>query len=66
MHRSVTDLTVDISEEVMSTVFGGSMEIQKEQVKVNEIEIVQMDKQLVMVVIMSNGKVLAYKNIREF
>ena len=42
MHRSVTDLSVDLNEEVLAQVaggLGGSMEIHKEQVVVKEVEV---------------------------
>ncbi len=59
MHRSVTDLSCNLSTDVMSH-FGGSMEILKEHLFITEIELLQMGKRLVMIVVLSNDKIMAY------
>ncbi len=72
MHRSVTDpscnLLGDIKSLISSTgALGGgiSMEIHKEQVYVRELEIVPMGGGvLVLVAILSNGRVYVYQNVK--
>jgi hypothetical protein len=65
--RSVTDPSCSLSPELRgqldSASGGGSMEIHKENVRVRELEVVQMGSQLVMVAVMSDGMVDVYRNI---
>jgi hypothetical protein len=62
MLRSTTDPSCSLSPELRSQLDsssggGGSMEIHKENVRVRELEVVQMGSQLVMVCVMSDGMV---------
>ena len=64
--RSVTDPSCSLSPELRSqldSAGGGSMEIHKENVRVRELEVVQMGSQLVMVAVMGDGMVDVYRNI---
>jgi len=68
MLRSITDPSCSLSPELRSQLDsssggGGSMEIHKENVRVRELEVVQMGSQLVMVAVMGDGMVDVYRNI---
>ena len=65
--RSVTDPSCSLSPELRgqldSASGGGSMEIHKENVRVRELEVVQMGSHLVMVAVMGDGMVDVYRNV---
>lgn len=68
MLRSITDPSCSLSPELRSQLDsssggGGTMEIHKENVRVRELEVVQMGSQLVMVAVMGDGMVDVYRNI---
>ena len=68
MLRSTTDPSCSLSPELRSQLDsssggGGSMEIHKENVRVRELEVVQMGSLLVMVCVMSDGMVDVYRQI---
>ena len=66
MLRSTTDPSCSLSPELrgqLDSSGGGSMEIHKENVRVRELEVVQMGSLLVMVCVMSDGMVDVYRKI---
>jgi|LauGreDrversion4_2_1035121.scaffolds.fasta_scaffold1254062_1 hypothetical protein len=60
--RSVTDLSVDMmSDERLDM---GAAEIHKEQVSIVEVHCKQMETKIVMVIVISNGRVIVYEEMR--
>ncbi len=43
-----------------------AMEIHKEQVQVREIHARMMDRKLILVMVLTNDRVIAYENLNEF
>ncbi len=62
MHRSVTDLSLNLSSAVHQQTF----EIHKEQVYIRELEIRQLERKLALVMVISDGRVLIYEGIERF
>jgi hypothetical protein len=66
MHRSVTDLTIDLDFEDESLYAGTSSEIHKLSVKIREIAIKFMETKLVMVLVLNSGKVNLYEDVEGY
>ncbi len=67
MHRSVSDLSLNlmISEDPMLTQHL-AMELHKEQVQVKDIHARMMDKKVILLMILSNNRVIAYEGLNDF
>jgi hypothetical protein len=65
MHRSTTDLSIDLYNDD-EMFLHQAMEIHKEPVCIAEVHAKQMDRRLVLVVVLSNGKVIVYENLQFF
>ena len=62
MHRSTTDLSVDlVNDDEMF--HHQAMEIHKEAIFITELHCKQMENRVVLVLVLSNGRVLAYESL---
>ena len=65
MHRSTTDLTVDLCFD--DSLFNHSaMEIHKQEVSIVEIHAKQMESKLLLIIVLSNRRIIAYENLSNF
>lgn len=65
MHRSVTDLSINLTSSEGAAAHQ-AFEIHKEHIWVKELEIRQLEHKIVMIVVISDGRVFAYENIDRF
>ena len=65
MHRSTTDLTVDLCFD--DSLFNHTvMEIHKQEVSIVEIHAKQMESKLLLIIVLSNRRIIAYENLSNF
>ena len=66
MHRSVTDLSINLTSDDSVIMHNQVMEIHKELVRVAEVIVRRMETKIILIIILSNGKVMAYENMEQF
>lgn len=67
MHRSTTELSIDLDlENDEMLIHSGASEIHKQTVTVREVCCKMMETKLVLVLILSNSKVLVYECLHGF
>jgi hypothetical protein len=57
-HRSTTDLSIDLCSDDLK--HHQAMEIHKEQIYVRELHAKQMESGIILILILSNQKIIAY------
>jgi hypothetical protein len=63
MHRSVSDLSVNLTQDDGVIMHNKVMEIHKEHVQVVEVLARRMEHKIIMIIVLSNGRVMIYQNM---
>lgn len=66
MHRSVTDLSIDLDMDDEIFAYAGASEIHRLSIRVREISIKQMENKIAMVLVMNDNRVVFYEGIDGF
>lgn len=66
MHRSVTDLSIDLDMDDEIFAYAGASEIHRLSIRVREISIKQMENKVAMVLVLNDNRVIVYEGYDGF